>query len=103
MKKSRIPAVEFKDYDEFEAGPPGSVTFATDGNGQEVNLCIRCPGCGEKSAMDLSTAERKPGGQGSVWNVTQRDPLTLFPSVHHTTEKGGCGWHGWLQNGVWVA
>ena len=27
------------------------------------------------------------------------DTLTLSPSIHDVT-PGGCGWHGWVKNGV---
>ena len=28
------------------------------------------------------------------------DGLSLSPSIFHTTAHGGCGWHGYLTNGV---
>lgn len=28
------------------------------------------------------------------------DTLTLTPSIHSMKEKGGCGWHGFITDGV---
>lgn len=30
---------------------------------------------------------------------TTIETLTLSPSIFATTEKGGCGWHGFVENG----
>ena len=39
-----------------------------------------------------------------TWTVTAGDPrtgigLSLSPSIHHAAPQG-CGWHGYLTNGV---
>lgn len=39
---------------------------------------------------------------GATWTVVQREPLTLSPSLHCATENGGCGAHGFVQNGKWA-
>lgn len=36
-----------------------------------------------------------------VWTVQSLDPLTISPSVHCTVERGGCGAHGFIENGRW--
>lgn len=33
------------------------------------------------------------------WVITQRDPLTVVPSIHLLD----CGCHGWITNGEWVS
>lgn len=44
------------------------------------------------------------GLQGSslpnmLWHITQREPLTVTPSVHCQM----CGLHGWIKEGKWVS
>jgi len=38
---------------------------------------------------------------GATWTVVQREPLTLSPSLHCDQALGGCGMHGFIQNGRW--
>lgn len=41
-------------------------------------------------------------GKSSCWTWTgsaEEGTLTASPSLHASAEHGGCGWHGWLQNG----
>ncbi|GGR39772.1 DUF6527 family protein [Deinococcus ruber] len=52
-----------------------------------------CPGCAER--VSLPTA-----GPGPHWAATgdlDAGTLTLTPSIWHSN---GCGWHGYLTNGV---
>lgn len=37
------------------------------------------------------------------WQVVTWEPLTLSPSVLCDPEKGGCGLHGHIREGRWVA
>jgi hypothetical protein len=42
-------------------------------------------------------------GNGSCWTWTgsaEGGTLTASPSLHCLADKGGCGYHGWLQNGI---
>lgn len=77
---------------------PGDITtFEPDGTVEE--LAIACPGCGRRSLLPLVS------GYNCRWTVVSgdvRDPasLTLSPSIFHRAEDGGCGWHGYLKNGV---
>ena len=81
-----------------EVTKPGSVEIrhwpaaAQSGDGV-AGLAIRCPGCGSESYL--------PTGDSRGWNLVSEDPLTITPSVFHTKEKGGCGWHGFLTDGEW--
>lgn len=63
-----------------------------------------CPGCGQRSF--LRAGAKKPEESPS-WQITSGGPndvahLALKPSIHHDEAKGGCGWHGWLTDGVFV-
>lgn len=95
-KARLVPGAEFCDADV----QPGDVTtFEPDGAVEE--LAIACPGCGRRSMLPLVA------GRNCRWTITAgdvRDPasLTLTPSIFHRTEDGGCGWHGYLTNGVFT-
>lgn len=80
--------------DEFEADKsPGVFYHIKNEEFQTQGVMIRCAGCGLESYLPLDP----PHG----WKLEQENPLTLSPSVFHTKERGGCGWHGWLRHGVW--
>ncbi len=50
-------------------------------------LIICCPQCGKTS--------------GSAGNhVYNEETKSYTPSIVHNKELGGCGYHGWLKNGV---
>lgn len=46
-----------------------------------------CPNCGAKSSS-----------RGN--HIYNRETQTYTPSIIHDTKYGGCGWHGWLTNGI---
>lgn len=85
------------DVSPFRASPsPDAMPWA---------LGFRCPGCGSPSLLPLARSEGTPSHIAHpVWTVSGGDPrttiVTLSPSIHHTTALGGCGWHGYLTNGV---
>lgn len=81
------------DHDDFEAGGPGVVQFAYHGS-QPASLLIKCPGCGQPSALPLDTT-KKPS-----WQLVSMAPLTLAPSIHHNAGESPCGWHGYLRAGI---
>jgi hypothetical protein len=54
-----------------------------------IKLCWCCPKCG----MATTTAN----GHTHIWN---RETKSLKPSIIHAKELGGCGWHGFLTNGM---
>lgn len=94
------------DLELFEAGGPGTVMiiygvfdpFGVLDDTQPAQLAIKCPGCGEQSALPLdgSTDPASPG-----WALTHvKGRITLTPSVHH--DVPGCGWHGHLRDGEWT-
>lgn len=101
--KTELPVVVFTDYEQFRDGPPGAVIFFTGQSvpeGTVTGIGNKCPGCGAISSLTIEHV----GCQsiGARWDLVQRDPLTLFPSVWHAKDLGGCGWHGHAKNGVWV-
>lgn len=59
------------------------------GKEEKFQLSIICPGCGKQSAS----------AGGHVY-----DPITqsYSPSIVHNKDLGGCGWHGWLKNGIFT-
>lgn len=40
-----------------------------------------------------------PFGTEKGWTVTQKEPLTVTPSIHCL----GCGTHGFITNGEWIS
>jgi len=63
------------------------------------HLLFSCPGCGRPGAI---RAGNPKSGDPPSWDVTGGSlddvtMLTLAPSIHCV---GCCGWHGFLQNGV---
>jgi len=59
------------------------------GHNNQKQLIICCPGCGKTS--------------GSAGNhVFDESTNTYHPSIVHDVKLGGCGWHGWLKNGVFT-
>lgn len=77
-----------------EMKDPGDFQYY--GGFQGMVMC--CPGCGVMNALPFHPRPDPPAWN---WNGDRINP-TLTPSVLHTKEKGGCGWHGYLTNGEWV-
>ncbi|MEO8602671.1 MAG: DUF6527 family protein, partial [bacterium] len=80
----------------------GAMEPIEDRNGVVVGFGIRCAGCRSASFLALEPYDCPP-----MWRLVSGDPrkpetVTLSPSVFHTKERGGCGWHGYLRAGVWV-
>lgn len=67
---------------------PGDAFEYKDSN-NIIKLCWCCPKCGKPTAT--------ANGHNHDW-----DPKTksLTPSIVHDVELGGCGYHGFLTNGV---
>jgi len=92
------------------AGGPG-ITNAKTGEPvperKGVGLCFDCPcGCGMRGFVSF---ENPLDGGPSIkeahsWRREGEDfeSLTLHPSVHRNKKFGGCGWHGWLRDGVFT-
>ncbi len=52
-------------------------------------LAICCPSCGELSSSAGN-------------HIFNEETNSYTPSIVHDTDLGGCGWHGWLTNGVFT-
>lgn len=83
-KNKEVKATEVKDHDDFKAGGPGTVQVTVNGAGEPGMLLIKCPGCGEGSALPLHGRDDK-GDPG--WDLQKRSPLTLHPSIHHDVKS----------------
>jgi uncharacterized protein DUF6527 len=90
------------------AGGPG--VFKADGSPaprrEGVGLMCDCPcgQCGEFGLLFVAFANPLDGGepiQKTTWKRTGEtfETLTLEPSILRSSERGGCGWHGFITNG----
>lgn len=84
-----------------DPAPFGEATAYNDGSGEPAGFMFGCPGCGAQLSLPINP---RPGR--IAWTVTAGDArtgagLTLSPSVHHVAPQG-CGWHGFLTNGVFA-
>lgn len=76
--KRSVPA-KLVHADKWGSLEPGECIKLVDGNGGSViGLLSACP------------------------DPAKPETLSLSPSIFHRTEDGGCGWHGYLTNGVFT-
>lgn len=61
------------------------------GHDKLTQLLIVCPGCGKVS-----------GSAKGAKHVYDRETKSYTPSIVHDSNLGGCGWHGWLTNGIFT-
>lgn len=81
-------------YEEFENGKAGDV-FLSESLGAYL---IKCPGC---SMMLRLPIKQNAGSKEKPWDWNgDLEKPTLSPSIFHVKGYSGCGWHGWLRNGV---
>lgn len=59
-----------------------------------------CPGCGSHSWLALSDDNPGPRWTVAAGDATNPTTVSLLPSILHSVERGGCGWHGYLTDGV---
>jgi len=70
-----------------------------------VGMSFDCPcGCGERTYISFENpVDGKPklGDNRPFWKRTGDDfeSITISPSIYKPKEKGGCGWHGFIENG----
>lgn len=93
---------------------PGDFTFwHMSEDGTSGYLAFKCPcGCnGRNSSLPSDKTKDsceiirigkdfKPDSPGWQWDGNVQHP-TLTPSIWSKTDYGGCGWHGFLQGGIW--
>ena len=81
-------------FKELVDGGPGGILWADD----KSHFHMSCPGCSEPLRIPVKQ-------EGSIkakpweWNGSFDRP-TVNPSIVHVKGVYGCGWHGWLKNGV---
>lgn len=76
------------------------------GYGQGVSgpfLLYRCPLRDSLCGVPIKPSPPNPNGAAWTWDGNTTAP-TLSPSINCIAEKdgkptGGCGWHGWMQQG----
>lgn len=98
----RVPLRIVDDNDRPDAAPGDAMVLTAQGSDDRVwGYAFRCPGCGVETSLPLLSSPVQPR---PFWTVVAGDPrvasgLTISPSIHHAAPQG-CGWHGWLRDGV---
>lgn len=101
-------------WDATPTAVPGDVwrvrwarTIGTNADGPIAGYAICCSLCLRvhwwTTALNCLPKPCPHEGVGSCWTWTgsaESNLLTASPSLHCLKEKGGCGFHGWLQNGI---
>ena len=89
----------------YRRGPSGELVPVPERHG--VGITMRCP-CGRcESPLFVSFANPIDGGsphdprRAAKWTREGDtfETLTLRPSILRSTDKGGCGWHGFITAG----
>lgn len=78
---------------------PGSVEVRAI-DGEVWGYAFACPGCGRSGYLALSDLNPGPRWSVTAGDVARPDTVSLSPSILDPAERGGCGWHGYLVNGV---
>ena len=95
-----VPLRIVEDLPDHDPATPGDAQPLVHGDGEPAGFIFACPGCGSQSHLPVGRViDGRP-----TWSVTAGDPrtgagLSLSPSIHHAAPQG-CGWHGYLRNGV---
>ena len=97
----RTVAARLVDDIDTEGAQPGDVEVrALDG--VVWGYGYACAGCGSRSWLALTDDNPGPRWTVAAGDVAQPGTVTLSPSIFHTVERGGCGWHGYLRDGVFA-
>lgn len=98
----RVPLRIVDDTDRPDAAPGDAMVLTSQGSDEPCGYAFRCPGCGVETHLPLrSSVERHPSWTVTAGDLRRAEGLTLSPSIHHQAPRG-CGWHGWLRDGVLV-
>lgn len=95
-----VPLTVVDELPDHDPAPPGHASRLVHADGDPAGFVFACPGCGSQSHLPIGrVVDGRP-----TWTVTAGDPrtgvgLSLSPSIHHAAPRG-CGWHGYLTNGV---
>ena len=76
---------------------PGDLFYTIDKEDKIVGFIEMCPcGCATIGAVTFDTGSLEQKSPKWKWNGNKEKP-TVTPSIRRI---GGCGWHGYLTNGV---
>ena len=95
-------AVEVKDRKFGESLPPGGYYFVSTRHHERAGIVHGCPcGCGQNTLMYFRGCALD-GAES--WKIEGEWPnVTAWPSIGlHKQESGSYGWHGFLENGVFI-
>lgn len=93
-----MKVILYTDFDDFrDNGQAGSICFIENVEHDVRGFGIKCVGCGHESYLPIVHPEESVIGPHWYWDQNVESP-TLSPSIYH---KVGCGWHGYLRNGIW--
>lgn len=91
------PVIVVDDIDAPDVAP-GSIEVR--GAGADAGgYAFACPGCGSLSWLAIGPENPSPRWVVTAGDVANPATVTLSPSIFHTVERGGCGWHGYLTAG----
>lgn len=98
-----IKFVSFPGFEQWPTLAPGSARWVENSKGETAGLNFSCPGgCGDVATCSVRPiGEPKAAGSGPSWewNGDEEKP-TLTPSILSAIDRGGCGWHGYLTDGI---
>ena len=86
-----------KDWDSFADLEPHEYLCFVDSKGEKCGYAFKCPGCGEPLAINNQHEPNDPH-----WTI-DFNTMTATPSILHSRNGKGCGWHGYLTNGELVS
>jgi len=90
--------VNGKDIDTFNDLNDGEYVILTrNGSDDKCGIVFKCPGCQEALAVDNMDEPGNPH-----WRI-DFESLSAKPSIYHLRNGHGCGWHGYLTNGVFTS
>ena len=61
-----------------------------------------CAGCGSRSWLAIGADNPSPRWIVTSGDFARPETVSLSPSILHSPQLGGCGWHGYLTKGVFT-
>jgi hypothetical protein len=85
--------------DGYPEKPGEASVYTYNVNGKTLlGLVWCCPQCGKPAtSVDKKDKDGNFIGKAHSYNPETK---TLSPSIVHDKKLGGCGYHGWLRNGI---
>lgn len=87
----------FDSWDDFTEESYQFYSLYRDLDEKPVGIHFRCPGCKQVIYVEIQIDPN----QKAKWEIDFKT-LTARPSILHTKDDkhSGCGWHGYLTNGI---